>query len=334
MEHKVIRSEGELLPTAQAGSRAVVAKIFIGPFGLRSGWRWLLFILLAVGLMLVLTLPGHKFKNLISHDIRPLIDQSAVCLSVFIATWVFSRVDRKPFSSFGLQPLHLGRNLALGIVSGFLSLSLLMWLLIACHAFRPVPVSLTGSAALLWGLFWLLVFILVAFTEELLTRGYPLFALSQGIGFWPAAIGMSVFFGAGHLGNRGEDYTGIAAAMLVGVVLAFSLWWTGSLWWAIGYHLAWDWAETFFYGVADSGQPSPQHLWSGFPTGSTWLSGGSVGPEGSVLALPILLLLALLVRFTVPRGRVAGLERRRAGQHTEQVATPQAQTTEPGVERP
>ena len=219
-------------------------------------------------------------------------------------------------SYFGLGPINRTRNFLTGIATGFLSLSLLMALLITTHAFRPGPLSLTGFAALGWGSLWVLAFVCVGFTEELMIRGYPLFALSEGIGFWPAAILTSVLFGAGHLGNKGEDYIGIAAAMLVGVVLAFSLRWTGTLWWAIGFHLSWDWAETFFYGVSDSGQPSPQHFWSGKPGGPNWLSGGSVGPEGSILVIPVILLLVAVVRFVLPHADAPGLHRLRRSQVT------------------
>ncbi|MBV9301974.1 MAG: CPBP family intramembrane metalloprotease [Acidobacteriaceae bacterium] len=283
--------------------------IFVGPFGLRSGWRFLLFLLLAAGLVVGLVFAAKSFDWRLAPKFRALIEQASAFIGVFAATWILARIERKPVSYFGLVSLNRSRNLFAGVAAGFLSLSLLMILLIVAGGFRLGPLSLRGSAALAWGLFWLLVFTFVGFTEELMSRGYPLFALSQGIGFWPAAILMSALFGAGHLGNKGEDYIGIAAAMLAGVVLAFSLRWTGSLWWAIGYHLSWDWAETFFYGVSDSGQPSPQHFLSGTSAGPSWLSGGSVGPEGSILAIPILLLLAAVVRFTSPRAFTSGLER-------------------------
>ncbi len=155
------------------------------------------------------------------------------------------------------------------------------------------------------------MFICVGVTEELVTRGYPLFALSQGIGFWPAAILTSLLFGAAHTGNKGEDYIGVGAAVFVGVILAFSLKWSGSLWWAIGYHFSWDWAQTFFYGVPDSGHPSMRHFLSGVAAGPTWLSGGNVGPEGSILVLPVLGLLLVALLVTVPRSPADGLQRLR-----------------------
>jgi hypothetical protein len=109
---------------------------------------------------------------------------------------------------------------------------------------------------------------------------------------------LSVLFGAGHLANNGEEWLGIVNAVLVGIVFCYSVKFTGSLWWAIGAHAAWDWGETYFWGVSDSGFASQQHLFSGKPAGIALLSGGSVGPEGSLLCIAAILLILALVRFT------------------------------------
>jgi len=60
----------------------------------------------------------------------------------------------------------------------------------------------------------------------------------------------------------------------------------------VGFHAAWDWGETFFYSVPDSGTVFPGHLLSSSLHGAPWLSGGSVGPEGSVLCFVVIVLLA------------------------------------------
>jgi hypothetical protein len=72
------------------------------------------------------------------------------------------------------------------------------------------------------------------------------------------------------------------AAGLAGLVFCFALYRTGSLWWAIGIHAAWDWSQSFLYGVADSGLMAEGHLFATHPVGKPILSGGLTGPEGSV----------------------------------------------------
>ena len=120
-----------------------------------------------------------------------------------------------------------------------------------------------------------------------------------GSGFWQAAWVTSTLFGYIHTGNGGENWIGIFAAAFIGFVFCVSVRVTGSAWWAIGCHAAWDWAETYFYGTADSGLVAPGHYLTASPAGNPFWSGGADGPEGSVLVLGVILLLlaALLVIY-------------------------------------
>ena len=160
-------------------------------------------------------------------------------------------------------------------------------------------------------------FLLVGLTEEYLTRGYLQYTLSRGLagiyqwafknphsvalGFWTAALIGSVFFGLGHKGNAGESPIGLLSAGLVGIVFCLSLWRTGSLWWAIGFHCGWDWAQSFLYGVADSGLTIQNHLLATHPVGKPILSGGATGPEGSIFVVVILVLVSVVILLTLPR---------------------------------
>jgi uncharacterized protein len=123
-----------------------------------------------------------------------------------------------------------------------------------------------------------------------------------GAGFWYAAWVTSTFFGFGHTGNGGENWVGIFAAGAIGFVFCVSVKVTGSAWWAIGCHAAWDWAETYFYGTPDSGLIAKGHLLSTSPAGQAFWSGGADGPEGSVLVLAIVLLLLLTILALYRRG--------------------------------
>jgi uncharacterized protein len=75
---------------------------------------------------------------------------------------------------------------------------------------------------------------------------------------------------------------------------------TGTLWFAVGYHAAWDWAETFFYGTPDSGLLGAGRFLNSSSHGPNWLTGGSAGPEGSVFAFLVLVLCALLIHLRFP----------------------------------
>ena len=123
-------------------------------------------------------------------------------------------------------------------------------------------------------------------------------------GFWQAAWVTSAGFAAYHTGNSGETTFGIFAVAAIGFVFCVSIRITGSAWWAIGCHAAWDWAETFFYGTANSGNVPHGSFFATSPAGKILFSGGSVGPEGSLLILPAMLFLLVLL-FAYARLRPA-----------------------------
>jgi membrane protease YdiL (CAAX protease family) len=125
--------------------------------------------------------------------------------------------------------------------------------------------------------------------------------------FWQAAWVTSTLFGFIHTGNGGENWIGIFAAALIGFVFCVSVWVTGSAWWAIGCHTAWDWAETYFYGTADSGLVAKGHYLTTTPVGNPLWSGGADGPEGSLLVLGAVLLLLLILLVIYSRKRPAEL---------------------------
>jgi membrane protease YdiL (CAAX protease family) len=125
---------------------------------------------------------------------------------------------------------------------------------------------------------------------------------TAGAGFWYAAWVTSTFFGYIHTSNNGENWIGIFAAGAIGFVFCVSVKVTGSAWWAIGCHMAWDWAETYFYGTADSGLVAKGHYLSASPAGAAFWSGGTDGPEGSVLVLGVISLLLAAVLVLYGRG--------------------------------
>jgi len=73
------------------------------------------------------------------------------------------------------------------------------------------------------------------------------------------------------------------------------------LWFALGLHASFVYGETFIYSVLNSGFPSYGHLLNSSLQGPRWLTGGSVGPEGSVMMFAVLALLFVLFRLFGPQ---------------------------------
>src|SRR5579864_3261356 len=114
------------------------------------------------------------------------------------------------------------------------------------------------------------------------------------MGFWPSAILLSICFGLAHSGNPGESKAGLLSVVCFGILFCLFLRRTGNLWWAVGFHAGWDWGQTFFYGVPDSGMSPYHNLFNSAFSGPRWLTGGFVGPEASVLT-PVALLIVAVV---------------------------------------
>jgi hypothetical protein len=306
-------------------------KIFIGKDGLRAGWSLLIFITLLAGVMSCARVVGHKLHPPAPRTAKAAWDVSATpllfigeCipfLVTLLVTWIMAKIERRPNSVYGLGGSRKLPNFFAGLAWGVTCLSLLVLTLLQTGLLVIDSRLLFGSDIFRYGAIWLASFLLVGLLEEYLTRGYIQYTLTRGLaglyqwafktrysaalGFWSATVIFSILFGLGHRGNAGESPIGLLSAGLASMVFCLSLWRTGSLWWAIGFHATWDWAQSFLYGVADSGIMVRHHLLATHPVGKPILSGGATGPEGSIFAIAILALASLIILFTLPRAHYA-----------------------------
>jgi hypothetical protein len=225
------------------------------------------------------------------------LDRTLQWLAAVIATWCMSRIDKRRLSEYGFSMKDFAGLYLRGAAVGFACLSLLLFALLILGAWRIDGLHLRGPAAWGYAFAWSGAFALAAFSEETQMRGYLLAALSRGIKFWPAAVTLSFVFGALHLGNGGENPIGILSAVAAGIVFSYTIRKTGSLAFAFGLHAAWNWGESFFYGTPDSGQHVHGYLFASHASGNALLSGGSAGPEGSVLAIPAFVLMGVLASW-------------------------------------
>jgi membrane protease YdiL (CAAX protease family) len=299
--------------------------VFFGRDGLHPIWGVLLFFLIreiindAIWFLALPHLPPQQFiadpsqpqNSSLATPLGLFIGEGIALLSILSTIWIMARIERRPVATYGYAPSRAVPNFLIGLITGFALLSLLILVLHASGLIVFDARLLFGRAALRYGAVWLGGFLLVAVVEESYSRGYLQFTLTRlfaslyarflaeprtsTLSFWSAALVLSCLFASGHTANPGESPLGIFAAGLIGLVFCLSLWRTGSLWWAIGFHAAWDWAQSFFYGVADSGIVAQGRLFATHPAGSPWLSGGLTGPEGSLFLLPVAGLTALLI---------------------------------------
>ena len=271
---------------------------FVGPQGIRSGWSMLIFIVILIVEILATRVPvNHLLQALkLNPSLEawsPVIAAGILALLVLVATAIMARIEGRPVLSYGFIDRRRLSRFLLGIVGGVAALSALVlalkmsgWLIFDGQA-------LHGRTAWSYGLQWGLAFLLTAWFEESLLRGYLQSTLTRGVGFWWAAVLLSLAFGATHLPNRGESPIGIISVVGAGLLFCLSLWLTKSLYWAVGLHAGWDWSQSYLYGVPDSGQVATGHLFATHPSGALMWSGGPTGPEGSIFVIPTMAIIAL-----------------------------------------
>ena len=223
---------------------------------------------------------------------------------VILGTWVAARMENRPLAEYGVPPQSaFGARFWEGCVWGFAMLSAVVLCIRLTGHFEINSVALAGGDILKYAAGWAIVFWAVAINEEFIFRCYLLFLYTRRMTFWQSSLVLSALFGIAHLGNPNENIFGILQVVVVGLIFCLTIRRTGTLWLAVGFHAAWDWAQTFFYGTADSGLMGQGHFLNSSSAGPKWITGGGAGPEGSLIAFAVLLLFALLVHLRFPKAR-------------------------------
>ena len=262
---------------------------------LRAGWRLIAHFLLMGFLALLLLFALGLALSAFGQDTlfeNPLITQSAVLLAVTLSIIIARHwIDQRPFLDLGLrwngqaaQDLLIGTLIA-GALMGFifvieLSLGWLSWGGFV-WVIVPVPEILTMVLGAV------VVFMFVAWTEELLARGYWLQNIAAGSNLTWGVVVSSVFFAILHASNPNVRVIAIVGLLLAGLFLAYGFVRTRTLWLAIGLHFGWNFFESTVFGFPVSGLDAPG-LMVHQATGPELITGGAFGPEAGLILLPAL----------------------------------------------
>jgi len=294
--------------TVPSGERLPMAPVnpFVWQSSVRPLVRVLIFLVIVFEVGPAIT---YELAQVIFGAFR-VIDSPAILLFMetgnfvilFGVTACMALLEHRHIGDYGLPSQGiLGKNFWLGALLGIAEISALIGLIAAFGGYSFGNLVLHGGDMLKWGAVHVVLFLMVGLYEEFLFRGYAQFTLGRGIGFWPAAVLLSVGFGYVHLNNGGENWIGATSVAIIGLLFAFTLRRSGNLWYAVGLHAAFDWGETFLYSVPDSGVVLRGHLSSALLHGPRWLTGGSVGPEGSVFSFLTMGLQFLVVMLLFPK---------------------------------
>ena len=289
-------------PPAQ--HRSILARIFISSDErrLRAFWRLLgqgalLFVCLAVfgipfGILYTL-MPGSTPDAILI--LGQLVELFAITLSVYLARKYF---DRRTFVSLGL---NWGTRALRDVIVGILITAVLMalvylietaagWLTVDSFAWQTQPLSQVIFSIISI----LFTYLIVGWSEELLSRGYWLQNISAGLNLFWGVLFSSFLFALAHVANPNSSLLALLNITAGGAFLAFAYLRTRQLWLPIGIHIGWNFFQGPVFGFPVSGTDSfvlIRHT----VNGPELLTGGGFGPEAGLIILPIIALGALLV---------------------------------------
>lgn len=266
--------------------------IFFNPANkLRTGWRLTLFVLMLMiaGATINFLRRLSGMTNWVAEGVvKPIpmlvVSILIICSVLGILALLFRWFEKRPLSTIGLS---LSKSWMSGIAMGFIigGLNIFIYVLILIFA-GNAEVSFSGIT-----LFNLLENTLPLFIslfvisgwEELALRGYGLQMFAEAWGPHPAAIITGVIFGVLHAGNPDANIPGLLFTATGGILLAWLVIRTGSLWIAWGYHAGWNITAALLFGLRVSGIDHPGAILQTQVSGSNWLTGGGYGFEGSII---------------------------------------------------
>lgn len=282
--------------------------------GLRGGWRALVFAIVAWNLPNLCYWLG-QFVGYAPQTGFSAFDIAFYAGTTFAASvsagWALTRLEKLNMGWFGFSFNRLSLiNFGWGILWGGGVVTLIVVILLATGFFSFRGLALSRSYFLGYFGFWLVTMALVGFAEELLYRGYALKALTGSIGFWPAALLTSLLFGGVHLYYKPmETVADILNIVLLGLFLCYTIKISSTVWFAIGFHAAFDFFALSLYGAPNTGNnglPLENHLLDTRIEGPVWLTGGPQGLEASWLIVPLVVLMALAFRYQYSKKILSG----------------------------
>jgi len=284
--------------------------IFVGPQGIRAGWRFSMFVFLLFGFsklfFWLLTVLFHYQEHVGWFPTDFLLDGMLSFGAALLAAWIMSRIERRRFHEYGLSwNTKFMRHFWQGVLWGFGASLLMVILLRLFDAVSFDGVALHGQTLVKFALLWAAAFLLLGFTEEFAYRGYSQTTLTGGMGFWPAAVLLSAIFGGVHYFFKPmESWMDGLSVGLFGLFWCFTLRRTGTLWFAIGFHSMSDYADMVLFAqpnTGNNGQSLTGHLLNVSYHGREWLTGGPRGTEASALEFLILAFMFLAFARAYPR---------------------------------
>lgn len=239
-----------------------------------------------IGQQIFPKIPGVSMLN---ADVRNLIKGIFVSILILSSYWLFySKYEKRNITE--LSTKGLWKKLLVGIIMGCVLQSLTILVIYFYGGFKVIAINPVST---------LIIPFTVAFTvaiiEEILLRGIVFRITEEKWGSIIALIISGVIFGGLHLINPHVTLISILCTMVVGVLLAAAYMYYRSLWVPIALHFAWNFTQNGIFGAITSGNEKTNSLFTTQISGSEILTGGQFGPEGSIQAVLLCAVAAIII---------------------------------------
>lgn len=223
-------------------------------------------------------------------------------IGILLCLWYFlTRIDGESIFSLGFQWSGFSTDAFLGAGVAVVIIGIGTILLYSGNNLKVYGVSFN----ILNLLVSTLLFILVAFVEEVVIRGYVLINLMENMNRWLALFISAFLFTLMHLGN--EDITLMAELniFIAGILLGVNYIYTKNLWFAIFFHFAWNFFQGSIIGYHVSGMTIDTGIMEITTNGPNEITGGLFGFEGSAFAaiLQLIAIVALAIYYENKYGK-------------------------------
>lgn len=221
---------------------------------------------------------------------QEVIMMAVTLIGSALLIWLFrSKIDRASFVSLGFQLKKRGRDILLGLLIGLLMMGLGFGLLILLKKISIDHISFNATDFALS----FLLFVLVAFNEEIFLRGYVLNNLMLSMNRYLALFISAIAFSLLHLFNPHFSTLTFFVILLSGIILGISYIYTRNLWFPIALHFSWNFFQGTVFGFNVSGQDVYSVIDQRRPYDDL-INGGAFGFEGSLLSIVFILLFTVL----------------------------------------
>ncbi len=266
---------------------------FLGEGGeLRPLWRSVLFVILSFALFLLITGPLHSVSKHWPREAGWGLHFVLLCGAFLGASGLLIRaIDRRSFRTLGLWFYRgWGREFAVGWIVSAAVMGSVVIALLATRTLAYHGGAGDGPAKVL---LWAILLLLSAAWEEIAFRGYGMQRLMEALGESGGILVFSGLFAAVHLGNPDWTLLSTVNTFLAGILLSLAYLKTRALWLPIGLHWSWNVLMGQVFSLPISGMYFAPRLLRAEVGGPEWFSGGSYGPEGSIV-LTVAAVLAIL----------------------------------------